>query len=452
MLDDVRHALGSPDHVSRESVYKVVGYDQALYQRHRSQVQDIRLDRGGTDDIHHAAGWFDAGSGQGCPLSPWNYVPMGEVRLKVVSRAYPRVLTPAGLLHSVAWADDTVWLGGTPADVTAIAKALPEAEDTVPLGSDVVNMHVLWTWWEDQHIRYGRPFVWMNGVQLPVPVGKEHIRLVGRHALPHRYKEAFGKLMTAVSTPLGPSTLRPCNPEGGWHGSVPSRGLPPPRFRCGMWRTFPPSQRRGPLRGGVGWGGGPTTPAHRVLGLVETGRSCILPLGPDMLTTFVLSCTHQLNHPSPLTRASARWGLVWALWWFSPDMPCVPRGLTDCDSHPMDHDRFLRYTQHMDIRIWAVLEDHHVEVPKHLLGIACTTDEAKDAHAAPAAGYCDWSDTWAGWPSRFGGFGALPPWPRNIQWAQEQPSDCISLQDVPDEAVFVQDSTWYPITRLGGAY
>ena len=72
----------------------------------------MRLDMGGMDDVGHAVGWFDAGSGQGCPLSPLDYAPMGEVWARMVSKAYPRVHTPAGLLHSLAWADDTVWLGG----------------------------------------------------------------------------------------------------------------------------------------------------------------------------------------------------------------------------------------------------------------------------------------------------------------------------------------------------
>ena len=68
---------------------------------------------------------------------------------------------------------------------------------------------------------------------------------------------------------------------------------------------------------------GENLPAHRLLGPVQAGLSGILPPGPDMLTTFVLNYAHQLNHPNPLTRASARWGLMCALWRFSPDMPCV---------------------------------------------------------------------------------------------------------------------------------
>ena len=38
---------------------------------------------------------------------------------------------------------------------------------------------------------------------------------------------------------------------------------------------------------------------HRVLRPVQAGLSGILPLGPDMLTTFVLNYTQQLNHPNP---------------------------------------------------------------------------------------------------------------------------------------------------------
>ena len=94
---------------------------------------------------------------------------------------------------------------------------------------------------------------------------------------------------------------------------------------------------------------GENLPAHRLLAPVEAGLSGILPVGPDMLTTFVLNYAHQLNHPKPLTRASARWGLMCALWRFSPDMPCVRGGLADCECHPTDHDRLLWYTWLMDI-------------------------------------------------------------------------------------------------------
>ena len=69
MPDDVRHAFRSPDHVSRDSVHRVVGYGPNLCRLHRSLVAYIRLNMGGADDVDHAIGGFDAGSGQGCPLS-----------------------------------------------------------------------------------------------------------------------------------------------------------------------------------------------------------------------------------------------------------------------------------------------------------------------------------------------------------------------------------------------
>ena len=48
VLDDVRHAFGSPDHVSRDSVHQVVGYGPELCHLHRSLVEDMRLDMGGS--------------------------------------------------------------------------------------------------------------------------------------------------------------------------------------------------------------------------------------------------------------------------------------------------------------------------------------------------------------------------------------------------------------------
>ena len=84
-------------------------------------------------------------------------------------------------------------------------------------------------------------------------------------------------------------------------------------------------------------------------------------------------------------------------------------------------------------------------------GVASTVDEADDAHAALAAGYRDWACTHrAGWPSRFCGPGTLLPWPRNMQWAREQVPGGITLRDIPDEAVFVQDASWYPNHTAGG--
>ena len=72
---------------------------------------------------------------------------------------------------------------------------------------------------------------------------------------------------------------------------------------------------------------------------------------------------------------------MWALWRFSPNVP-RPRGACEC--HTTDHDRFLRCMWLMDLWVWVVQEEHHVEVPAHLLGI----------------GYCCWVDTRrAGWPS-----------------------------------------------------
>ena len=70
ILDDVWHAFGSPDHVSRNLVHRLVGYDRNLCRLHRFLVEEVRLNMGGTDDVDHAIGWFDAGSGQGCPLFP----------------------------------------------------------------------------------------------------------------------------------------------------------------------------------------------------------------------------------------------------------------------------------------------------------------------------------------------------------------------------------------------
>ena len=72
-------------------------------------------------------------------------------------------------------------------------------------------------------------------------------------------------------------------------------------------------------------------------------------------------------------------------------------------------------------------------------------DEPDNAHAAVAPGYRDWARTRrAGWPSRFRGPRTLPPWPKHMQRAQKQISEGMTLHDIPDEAVLVQEACWYP--------
>ena len=88
---------------------------------------------------------------------PTTRPPMGEVRARIVSKAYPGVHTPAGVQHNLAWANDTVWLGGSHEDAAAIAGALPATEDVVAMRSAVSKMHVLRTWMEGQRIWYGTP-------------------------------------------------------------------------------------------------------------------------------------------------------------------------------------------------------------------------------------------------------------------------------------------------------
>ena len=237
VLDDVRHAFGSLDHVSQDSVHQVVGYGTEGCRLHRSLVEDMRLDMGGTDDIDHGEGLFDAASGQGCPLSPLDCAPMGEVRAKMVSWDYSDVLTAAGLLHSVAWADETVWLSGSPEDMFAIARALPAAEDAVALGPDVSKMHVLRTWMEGQQLRYGVPSVLMKGVQLPVlseggvGVHTKQPRCTGRVC--RRRKDSTGN-WTRPHTPNHRSARSPRRKSEG-----PARDNPIAGPRTGMTQSAP---------------------------------------------------------------------------------------------------------------------------------------------------------------------------------------------------------------------
>ena len=77
------------------------------------------------------------------------------------------------------------------------------------------KMHMLRIWMEGQRVRYGVPWVWMNGVRLPVLSESEYIRSLARHALPHTYhKEDFRKLMTAARCASAVIPLESLQPHG----------------------------------------------------------------------------------------------------------------------------------------------------------------------------------------------------------------------------------------------
>ena len=147
----------------------------------------------------------------------------------------------------------------------------------------------------------------MNGVRLPVPSEPEYIRSLGRDALPRTYhKEDFWKLMTAArcaSAVIPIKSLRSqyppamYNPKAGGMARFQA-GVRTPPVRVWHLADLPAASA---LRAVVG----ENLPAHRLLGPVQAGLSGILPMGPDVLTTFVLSYARQLNHPNPLTRATA---------------------------------------------------------------------------------------------------------------------------------------------------
>ena len=94
------------------------------------------------------------------------------------------------------------------------------------------------------------------------------------------------------------------NPKAGGMARFQA-GVPPPPVRVCLADLPAVSALRAVV--------GENLPAHRLLGSVQAGLFGIRPLGPDVLTTFVLNYARQLNHPNPLTRASARWGHMGAL-------------------------------------------------------------------------------------------------------------------------------------------
>ena len=102
------------------------------------------------------------------------------------------------------------------------------------------KMHMLRTWMEGQRVRYGVPWVWMNGVRLPVLSESEYIRSLARHALPHTYhKEDFRKLMTAARRASAVIPLKSLPPQYTPAMYIPKAGGMA-RFQAGFRPPPPP--------------------------------------------------------------------------------------------------------------------------------------------------------------------------------------------------------------------
>ena len=248
----------------------------------------------------------NVGLGVNSPLSPLNYGPMEKAWVKILAWALPSVCTPAGLLHDVAWADDTISPPGSWVDAVEIAAVVVLAEDTVALGSKVANMHFLCTRMEGHRVRREVPSMWIKGVWVLVPATIEYVRSLGCHRLPHVFhKKGLHKLMSVGYKSMAVVSLKSLrdwyllatyNLKAGGMARCEPAPPPPPTAGVSLAPGTPPAMWT--LRV-VACSG--NMPAHRLLGPADTGRSGISPLGPDMLAMFVDNHAHQLNHTNPLT-------------------------------------------------------------------------------------------------------------------------------------------------------
>ena len=106
--------------------------------------------------------------------------------------------TSAGPLRWSGWIDDTSWLAASHADAQRLVSQLPTSGAATNLFSDNVKTIAIGT-----ELRLGRLHIlneplYLLGSPLRRPGPGDFIRLLGRHALPHRFHcQALAKFMKA---------------------------------------------------------------------------------------------------------------------------------------------------------------------------------------------------------------------------------------------------------------
>ena len=117
LLDDVIHAFGSVSHDTLHSSLISAGVHPSLTDLILYAVRHLTLHMGGQQGIRLFWAMYEAGMGQGDPISALLYCLVNEIRVQPVLQYAGLTDTPRGPLLNLGWIDDSSWIGTSHADI-----------------------------------------------------------------------------------------------------------------------------------------------------------------------------------------------------------------------------------------------------------------------------------------------------------------------------------------------
>ena len=150
-MDNVFHAFGSLAHATIKGTLLAAGCSPSSLDLLIFAIRAMLLHMGGYQGIEEALARYEAGLGQGDPISALLYCLLGEVRAALALASTGLLVMLAGPLRRLGWVDDTSWLAASHSDAQRLVSKLPALEAATNLFSDNVKMVAIGT-----ELRLGR--------------------------------------------------------------------------------------------------------------------------------------------------------------------------------------------------------------------------------------------------------------------------------------------------------
>ena len=195
VLHEVIHAFGSRAHATVQNTLLAAGYSASQVDLLVFAIRSMLLHMGGYQGVEEALARYEAGLGQGDPISALLYCLLGELCAALALASMGLLATTAGPLRRLGWIDDTSLLAASHADAQRLVSRLPTSEAATDLFSDNVKTIAIGT-----ELCLGRLHIlnaplYLLGVSAPAPGAG-------------RFHSPFGTACAAAPVPpSGPSKI-----------------------------------------------------------------------------------------------------------------------------------------------------------------------------------------------------------------------------------------------------
>ena len=367
LLDDVVHAFGSVSHNTPRSCLLSAGVQPSLTELILYDVQHMTVHMGEHQGVPLFRAMYEAGMGEGAPISALLYGLVNEIRVQRVLQLDGLADTRGGPLRKLGWIDDPSWIGTAHNDIQCVASGLPIAGNLTNRFSDATKTVGWGTALRGQRVIFGRQPIHVSSMPRRIPEEGEYIRLLGRHTFPNvLHGQDLRKLMASCCRAVAPVSMGtlpahyPIHMYNAVAGGIQrwSSTIRPPLPRAMSLANLPVASL---LRNF--WNISAAHPPELFLQPVASGWTGLCNALPTMVVPFMSTYQHRWNHPNPHVKASIRHGLLRALTRFHRDMPYPQEGILHvCPAHSDDHSLFFTWCHRLPVDVHVPPHQLHMPV------------------------------------------------------------------------------------------